>query len=274
MEFQSGTLDFSMPLSGSGPPTAQQTVVFPRAVVSVVAGLGGYLAEFSAGNDHNIGQLQIKPDTQVVDNTVTVSGTFGLRDWSGNWDDQYDGHINFTVVADLQSATAPPPRGDLMIQGTEFNQAVQFFRSATYLDPAHQMPDNSIWLVAGKDTAARVYVDWDASAGLPSITNLTGVLTVQTTGTTLHLNPTNLGGVITPRAGDEINMARINHTLNFMIPGAWCEDTITVSCQVWDAANATSKSAAFTRTVPFKEVDPLDVFLAWMTAGADGMRTA
>ncbi|HTQ56673.1 MAG TPA: hypothetical protein VMI94_19540 [Bryobacteraceae bacterium] len=261
MEFSNGSLDFSMPLSGSGPRTASQTIVFPRAVTAATAGLVGYLTEFSGGNDHHVGQMDIRVETEINDNTVTVNGTFGLRDWSGNWDDQYDGNISFVVVAELESATAPPPRGDLIIEGAEFNQAVQFFRSSTYLDPAHQMPDNSIWLVANKDTGVRVYVDWDASAGLPPIANLTGALTVNTTSTTLHLTPTNPGGAITPRAGDEINMAIIDHTLNFMIPGAWCEETISVQCQVWDAAAPDSKSAAFTRTLTFTEVDPLNVFL-------------
>jgi hypothetical protein len=270
MEISTGSLDFSQPLSGSGPRTAQQTLVFARPVVSAVAGLAGYLAEFSGGNDHHVGQLEIKLDTQINDNTVTVTGTFGLRDWSGNWDDQYDGNIAFAVLADLQSATAPPPRGDLIIQGAEFNQAVQYFRSETYLDPAHQMPDNSIWLVANKNTGVRVYVDWDASAGLPPITNLTGSLTVRTTATTLDLTPTNPSGSITPRAGSEINMAIIDHTLNFMIPGVWCNGTLTIQCQAWDAAAPDSKSAIFTRTITFTDVDPLNIYLVGVSNDPSG----
>ena len=31
---------------------------------------------------------------------VVVSATFGLRDWSGDWDDKYDGQVFFTVVGD------------------------------------------------------------------------------------------------------------------------------------------------------------------------------
>jgi hypothetical protein len=197
----------------------------------------GYLAEYSGGNDHHIGKLQIQLDTSILDNTVTVNASFGLRDWSGNWDDQYDGNIDFVVIADLQDVNAPPPRPDLMIESAEFNQSVQFFRSSTYLDPAHQMPDNAIWLVSDKDTGIRVYVDYDASAsaeaGLSTITQLTGALTVTTAGTTLNLTPTNPGQFIAPRRGEQINMAVIDHTLNFMIPGAWCSGTATVSCQVW-----------------------------------------
>ena len=31
---------------------------------------------------------------------VNATGTFGLRDWSGDWDDNYEGVIYFTVVAE------------------------------------------------------------------------------------------------------------------------------------------------------------------------------
>ena len=93
----------------------------------------------------------------IAQNTVTVDGTFGLRDWSGNWDDAYDGNIDFVVVAELQPVTAPPPRADLTITGMEANQATQFFRSSSFLDPANVRPDNSIFLIARKDTGIRVY---------------------------------------------------------------------------------------------------------------------
>jgi hypothetical protein len=41
-----------------------------------------------------------------------------LRDWSGNWDDD-DGSVEFTLLMELESATAPPPRGDLIVTGME-----------------------------------------------------------------------------------------------------------------------------------------------------------
>src|SRR5690242_10573750 len=142
MDFRAGSLDFSLPLSGSGPRTASTTVVFPRTVNTAVAGLAGYAAEYSGGNDHHLGLLEIKLDTAINDNTVTVDAKFGLRDWSGDWDDQYDGNIDFVIVADLEPVGAPPPRGDLSIIGMELNQAVQFFRSGSFLDPGNVRPDN------------------------------------------------------------------------------------------------------------------------------------
>src|SRR6266566_36832 len=146
MDSRSGSIDFSLPLSGSGPRTASQTVVFPRTVKAGAAGLAGYTIAFRGG-DHHVGRLE----AAINANTVTVNASLGLRDWSGNWDDQYDGTVDFAVVAELQSATAPPPRTDLIITDVELNQAVQFFRSDRFLDPANARPDNSIFLIARKN---------------------------------------------------------------------------------------------------------------------------
>jgi hypothetical protein len=107
----------------------------------------------------------------------------------------------------------------------------------------------------------RVYVDWDSSAGLPPFTNLTGQLTVETSGSTVVLNPINPGQAITPKAAIQINQALANDTLNFLIPAAQSVGTVTVSCQVWDQAAPSSKSAVFTRTLVFVPVAPLNFFL-------------
>jgi hypothetical protein len=144
MDIRPTSIDFSLPLSGSGPRTAPQTLVFPRPVKQAVAGIAGYLVEYSGGdgNDHHVGQIQVKLDTVINANTVTVNGTFGLRDWSGDWDDEYDGSIQCVVLADLVDPSDIPPRNDMIITGMEVNQAVQFFRTATYLDATNAQPDN------------------------------------------------------------------------------------------------------------------------------------
>lgn len=260
MQIRTGSIDFSAPLRGSGPRIASQTVVFSRSVLRATAGLGGYSVAYSGG-DHHVGRIEVRFGTTVNDNTVTVEARFGLRDWSGNWDDDYDGTVEFVVLAELEAATATPPRPDLTITGTEFNQAVQFFRATTYLDPANVQPDNSIWLVARKNTGVRVYTDWDSDAGLPPISHLTGSLTVQTSSTTLTLNPINPGGLITPLRDAQINMAVPDQTLNFMIPAAWCVGSVTINCQVWDANSPGSKSGRFTRTIVFTPVAPLNLYL-------------
>ena len=40
------------------------------------------------------------PPGGVNGTAVTVNITYGLRDWSGNWDDQYDGTIFFSVIGE------------------------------------------------------------------------------------------------------------------------------------------------------------------------------
>jgi hypothetical protein len=79
------------------------TVTLPTAATQATAILTGFVAEFSGGNDHHLGQLDVQvavPAGGVNGTNVTVNVTFGLRDWSGNWDDQYDGQVFFTVIAE------------------------------------------------------------------------------------------------------------------------------------------------------------------------------
>ena len=261
MEIRVDSLDFSQSLSGSGPRPASRTFVFPRAVKTAVAGLSGYVAEFSNGDDHHLGRVEIRLETTILDNTVTVDGTFGLRDWSGDWDDEYAGSIDVTVVAELESATQLPPRGDLIITGVEFNQAVQYFRSHRYLDPANARPDNSVFMIAGKNTGVRVYVDWDSTAGLAPINKLSGELVVDTGATTMTLSPINPGAAIVPKRDSNIHQARSGDTLNFMIPASVSAGTLTVTCAVFDQADPTQRSSAFSRTLVFTPVEPLNIFL-------------
>ena len=262
VEIRPITLDFSQPVSGSGPRTNSQTLVFPRQVLRAVAGLSGYFAEYSGNDDHNLGQLTVQVDTAINANTVTVTGTLGLRDWSGNWDDQYDGNIECVVLADLEDPSQQPPRDDLEITGAELNQAVQYFRASSYLDPASVMPDNSIWLVTRKNTGVRVYVDYEPDGVLPAITNLTGSLIVQNGPTTVTLEPINPGQAITPRRDSEINVVVADQTLNFMIPASLCTGVIDISCTVWDQADTTMRpSPLFSRTLTFTAVAPMSLYL-------------
>jgi len=263
MEIRTASADFSSPIRGSGPRTASQTIIFPRDVNAATAGISGYTIEFSPPDDHHVGRMQIQLDVTVNANTVTVNATLGLRDWSGNWDDNYDGNIQIVVLADLVSVTAPPPRGDLEIVGMEQNQAVQFFRASTYLDAPHALPDNSIYLVARKNTGIRVYIDFQADPALPPIKSLTGQLIVRTPSTTLTLNPINPGtpGAIDPHADATTNLGSANDTLNFMIPAAWCNGTVSVSSQVWDSADPNQISELFTRTLLFTNVAPVNLYV-------------
>jgi hypothetical protein len=102
MQVQLASQNFG-PQSGSGPRVTSTTVTFASAVSQATAILTGFLVEFSNGNDHHLGQLDVQvtvPAGGINGTAVTVQVTYGLRDWSGNWDDQYDGTINFAVIAD------------------------------------------------------------------------------------------------------------------------------------------------------------------------------
>ena len=61
----------------------------------------GFNASFSPSDgDHHLGNLDVRLTTVPAGNSVTVNATFGLRDWSGNWDDRYEGSVFFSVIAE------------------------------------------------------------------------------------------------------------------------------------------------------------------------------
>jgi hypothetical protein len=90
-------------ISGFGPQVNTTTVAMPASVTKATAILTGFLVEFSGNNDHHLGQLDVQvavPAGGVNGTAVTVNITYGLRDWSGNWDDQYDGTVFFSVIGE------------------------------------------------------------------------------------------------------------------------------------------------------------------------------
>jgi hypothetical protein len=102
MVIQNSSTSFG-PFSGSGPRVSTVSVTMPSAVSQATAILTGFISEFSGGNDHHLGMLDIQvavPPSGVSGTAVQVNVTFGLRDWSGNWDDQYDGRVFFTVIGE------------------------------------------------------------------------------------------------------------------------------------------------------------------------------
>ncbi|MBJ6979437.1 M66 family metalloprotease [Luteimonas sp. MC1895] len=255
MEIRSASLNFPR-MRGSGPRTAEQTIVFPRQIDAAVASLAGYSAGFRGG-DHHLGRLQVQLATEVNANVVTVRATFGLRDWSGDWDDDYAGTVEASVLAELVDASLPPPRGDLQITGIEVNQATQAFRSAQHLDADHVLPDNAISLVGGKATGVRVYVDFGAEPALPAIARLSGELEVSIGSNVLLLPPI---ATIVPRRDSEIDRGEAGHTLNFSIPGAWCRGSVDIRCRVFASTDPGQASAFVRRSLRFVDVNPMRVF--------------
>jgi hypothetical protein len=102
MQTQTSSVSFGA-VSGSGPQVTSTTVTFGSGVTQAAAVLTGFVTEFSGGDDHHLGQLDVQvavPAGGISGSTVTVQVTYGLRDWSGNWDDRYDGQVFFAVVAE------------------------------------------------------------------------------------------------------------------------------------------------------------------------------
>ena len=88
---------------GSGPRRLSAEVIFPASVTQATAILTGFDVAFSPRDDHHLGNLQVRLEAEIdtlAPRRVNVEATFGLRDWSGDWDDNYEGEIFFTVVAE------------------------------------------------------------------------------------------------------------------------------------------------------------------------------
>jgi hypothetical protein len=88
-------------LSGSGPQIRSVDVTMPQPVAQATAILSGFVAEYAGGDDHHLGQLNVQVEVSAVNGAnVRVDVKLGLRDWSGTWDDAYDGEVFFTVVGE------------------------------------------------------------------------------------------------------------------------------------------------------------------------------
>lgn len=100
IQIRTGSITFGR-MSGSGPRTNFQDVTFSSAISNATAILTGMNVEYSpSGGDHHLGNLDMRLNTNLSGSTVRVTAAFGLRDWSGNWDDDYDGQIFFAVVGE------------------------------------------------------------------------------------------------------------------------------------------------------------------------------
>ncbi len=100
MEIKTGSINFGS-FKGSGPRTSSSTMTFSNNVTQATAIMTGFKAAFSPKSDHHLGSLDIRIRTDAPSgSTVNVTATFGLRDWSGDWDDNYEGTVFFAVIAE------------------------------------------------------------------------------------------------------------------------------------------------------------------------------
>jgi hypothetical protein len=101
MEIANSSITFGR-FEGSGPRTSSRDVTMPGPITAASAVLTGFNVQFSSNDgDHHLGNLDVRLSTDILTSTsVRVTATFGLRDWSGTWDDQYEGLIFFSVIGE------------------------------------------------------------------------------------------------------------------------------------------------------------------------------
>jgi len=256
MEIRTGSLAF-VRARDSGPRTNRTFFNFTTSVRQAAAILKGTSFGFSPRDDQYLGMVNIRLSTSIDDDVVTVEGTFGVRDWSGEWDDDYEGNIQFVLLADLETGFVP---SNISITGVEYNQTIQFFRSQ--LDPATARPDNSIGLIAGKNTILRVYVDTQADPARPTIGMVAGLLEIRLPGGATWNPIMPLNGPIPPKRDSDIRRAKADDTLNFLIPGAFSSGNLDYRIRVFDSAHPDHPGYTSGRvqdTLGFTAVEPLRV---------------
>ena len=100
MEIKTGSISFPKH-KGEGPRTDSEYIQFDGEVSAAVAILTGTEFGFAPYDDNHLGKVDIKIDSNFVGDTVQVIATFGVRDWSNHWDDNYQGEVYFAVLAEL-----------------------------------------------------------------------------------------------------------------------------------------------------------------------------
>lgn len=100
MEIRNGSITFGR-FEGSGPRQATADALFASPLTKATAILTGFSAQFSPSDgDHHLGNLDVRLGAAITGTTVRVTATFGLRDWSGTWDDKYEGQVFFSVIGE------------------------------------------------------------------------------------------------------------------------------------------------------------------------------
>lgn len=87
---------------GRGPRKVVEEVVFSASVARAMVGLRGFSAGYTDKEEHNFGRLDVGAKVlSAKGNRVTFAVWLGLRDWTGNWDDAYEGRILYSVMAEI-----------------------------------------------------------------------------------------------------------------------------------------------------------------------------
>ena len=85
---------------GVGPRVEPVTIPLGTSVRDATAVLTSFHVAFTRPDDHHFGQLNlaVKVDTVDSQGNVRVNCTYGLRDWSDEFDDAYEGVVSFFVI--------------------------------------------------------------------------------------------------------------------------------------------------------------------------------
>jgi len=131
-----------------------------------------------------------------------------------------------SALQDQLDACVNAPTSNLSIAGVEATQAIQFFNFNGQASGVSG-DNNTVPMVAGKDTILRVYVETTASPGFPTPTSVSGKV--------YQISPlpalTPINGPIPAVPSTSIDRGNANHTLNFRIPAqsagvagttSWC----------------------------------------------------
>ncbi|HEX5876549.1 MAG TPA: hypothetical protein VFY60_18015 [Pyrinomonadaceae bacterium] len=274
MEVRTGIALFSN-LRDRGP--FRQTVIFDpfsRPILKLFPGLTGYTIGFRQGftatdkNDHPLGRLHVQLENWTFNgHQASVEVSFGLRDWSGDWDDVYEGSVKCAAIAELEPASTMPTSSLLSIIGIEFTQVTQAFQSARHLTDASDVrPNNSIPLVANKPTVARVFVNY---SGTRPEELIVGQLEVSSPSGSWTSPRDNLRAIPALPA-DQINRGDITHSLNFRIPDEHCRGTIRVSARA-GATISTDVSPTFETRALFRAIPRFNLRVVPFDFRAGGM---
>ena len=120
----------------------------------------------------------------------------------------------------LGSIPQPSPLSPVQIFGVEATQAIQYFRLTG--QASFFAPDNSVPLIAQKPLILRVYARLRNIPGASLVSQITGTVIINDDGPTL----TPINGPIPISSSTFINRNQANSTLNFLVPAAYCADTV------------------------------------------------
>jgi hypothetical protein len=249
MEIRTGLFTFRS-ITGLEPPEQFRFFNFATPVSWAIAGITGTNFGYSNHDDANLESVAVRLETSVDDDTVTVAGSLSV----GHFSSDYEGNLEFVLLVALELSSPPRP---VTITGVEFNQAIQYFRSST---GQFARPDNSIPLIAEKNTMVRVYSDTSEDPNIVGVTALAGSLEILDTGTSTWTMAKLLNGPIAPIQDEAINRNGRDNTLNFRIPPEACTGQLNYRVRIFDAGHPNESEFSSGRlqgTLEFIQVPPL-----------------